>query len=230
MYRYTWLLWWTTTLLCIQQFHQWWKPDTTLCIQKMGYKGINLSLSPNNVLSSKDYTFSWYKDSLGAVNMLCYYNEKREEVHSRLDIIRQCLENRTLSLINLTSHYSGTYYFESFYTFDTGLWKPDVCYNVTVHSTYQTYIHTTISFRSPIPTHNLLTALASLTSTNITHTAVYYAASNVKAQHDTATPHTTWIIPLVVIITIIGLICFKFPQKAWNKFTQYRYNGMIAAA
>lgn len=170
MYRYTWLLWWTTTLFRIQQFHQWWKPDTTLCIQKTGYKGQNISLFPSNIPSSQYYTFSWYKDSLRVFNMLCY-----------------------------------------------------------VHSTYQTYTHTTILFHPLTSTHNSLTMLSSLTSTNLTHTAVHYAAINVKAQHDTATSHTIWIIPLVIIITIIVLICFKFPQKAWNKLIQYRYSGMPAA-
>lgn len=229
MYRYTWLLWWTTTLFRIQQFHQWWKPDTTLCIQKTGYKDQNISLFPSNIPSSQYYAFSWYKDSLRVVNMLCYYNEKHEEIYSELNIIRQCLGNHTLLLINLTSHYSGTYYFESFYTFNTRARKPDVCYNVTVHSTYQTYTHTTILFHPLTSTHNSLTMLSSLTSTNLTHTAVHYAAINVKAQHDTATSHTMWIIPLVIIITIIVLICFKLPQKAWNKLIQYRYSGMLAA-
>lgn len=84
MYRYTWLLWWITILLRIQQFYQWWKPDTTSCIQKTGYEGQNLSLPPSNALSSKDYTFSWYKDLLKALNMLCYYTEKLEEIDSQI--------------------------------------------------------------------------------------------------------------------------------------------------
>ncbi|AKI09916.1 membrane glycoprotein UL9 [Human betaherpesvirus 5] len=228
MYRYTWLLWLTTTLLCIQQFHQWWNPDTTLCIPKTGYGGQNLSLPPKSIPQSKDYTFSWYEDSLNSVNMLCFYNEKYEQVYNKLHITRQCLGNHTLLLINLTTHHSGIYYFECFYTFNTKVWKPNVCYNVTVHPTHQTYIHTTTLFHLPISTRNSLT-ISSFTSTNFTHAAVHHAASNVEAQHDTATPHTMWIIPLVVIVIIV-LICFKFPQKAWNKFTQYRYSGMLAAA
>ncbi|AKI23280.1 membrane glycoprotein UL9 [Human betaherpesvirus 5] len=228
MYRYTWLLWWITILLRIQQFYQWWKPDTTSCIQKTGYEGQNLSLPPSNALSSKDYTFSWYKDSLKALNMLCYYTEKLEEIDSKPDIIRRCFLNHTLFLINLTSHYSGIYYFDSLYTYSWVLRTP-LCYNVTVYSIYQTHIHTTILLYPPTSTYNSLT-ISSFTSTNLTHTAVHYAAGNVEAQHDTATPHTMWIIPLVIVTTIIVLICFKFPQKAWNKFTQYRYNSMLTAA
>ncbi|AKI21281.1 membrane glycoprotein UL9 [Human betaherpesvirus 5] len=228
MYRYTWLLWWITILLRIQQFYQWWKPDTTSCIQKTGYEGQNLSLPPSNALSSKDYTFSWYKDSLKALNMLCYYTEKLEEIDSKPDIIRRCFLNHTLFLINLTSHYSGIYYFDSLYTYSWVLRTP-LYYNVTVYSIYQTHIHTTILLYPPTSTYNSLT-ISSFTSTNLTHTAVHYAAGNVEAQHDTATPHTMWIIPLVIVTTIIVLICFKFPQKAWNKFTQYRYNSMLTAA
>ncbi|AQN73001.1 membrane glycoprotein UL9 [Human betaherpesvirus 5] len=228
MYRYTWLLWWITILLRIQQFYQWWKPDTTSCIQKTGYEGQNLSLPPSNALSSKDYTFSWYKDSLKALNMLCYYTEKLEEIDSKPDIIRRCFLNHTLFLINLTSHYSGIYYFDSLYTYSWVLRTP-LCYNVTVYSIYQTHIHTTILLYPPTSTYNSLT-ISSFTSTNLTHTAVHYAAGNVEAQHDTATPHTMWIIPLVIVTTIIVLICFKSPQKAWNKFTQYRYNSMLTAA
>ncbi|AKI21113.1 membrane glycoprotein UL9 [Human betaherpesvirus 5] len=228
MYRYTWLLWWITTLLRIQQFYQWWKPDTTSCIQKTGYEGQNLSLPPSNASSSKDYTFSWYKDLLKALNMLCYYTEKLEEIDSKPDIIRRCFWNHTLFLINLTSHYSGIYYFDSLYTYGWVLRTP-LCYNVTVYSIYQTHIHTTMLLYPPTSTYNSLT-ISSFTSTNLTPTAVHYAAGNVEAQHDTATPHTMWIIPLVIVTTIIVLICFKFPQKAWNKFTQYRYNSMLAAA
>lgn len=141
-------------------------------------------------------------------------------------------KNHTLILINLTATYSRNYYFQSLKTLGQGIPRPNsLCYNVSVHLTHQTHCHTTtLSLYPPTPVHNSLTISPSLASTNFTHVAVHHAAGNVEAQHKTATPHTTWIIPLVIIITIIILICFKFPQKAWNKFTQYRYSGMLAAA
>ncbi|AFR55005.1 membrane protein UL6/membrane glycoprotein UL9 fusion protein [Human betaherpesvirus 5] len=138
----------------------------------------------------------------------------------------------TVILINLTATYSRNYYFQSLKTLGQGIPRPNsLCYNVSVHFTHQTHCHTTtLSLYPPTPVHNSLTISPSLASTNFTHVAVHHAAGNVEAQHEAATPHTTWIIPLVIIITIIILICFKFPQKAWNKFTQYRYSDMLAAA
>lgn len=208
---------------------------TIPCVLKIGRGGQNMSLPPlNNSLYGNDI-FQWYTDRPTVTNRLCLYQNNEYYVQSNEDISNikwQCTKNHTLILINLTATYSRNYYFQSLKTLGQGIPRPNsLCYNVSVHLTHQTHCHTTtLSLYPPTPVHNSLTISPSLASTNFTHVTVHHAAGNVEAQHKTATPHTTWIIPLVIIITIIILICFKFPQKAWNKFTQYRYSDMLAAA
>lgn len=208
---------------------------TMPCVLKIGRGGQNMSLPPlNNSLYGNDI-FQWYTDRPTVTNTLCLYQNNEYHVQSNEDISNikwQCTKNHTLILINLTATYSRNYYFQSLKTLGQGIPRPNsLCYNVSVHFTHQTHCHTTtLSLYPPTPVHNSLTISPSLASTNFTHVAVHHAAGNVEAQHEAATPHTTWIIPLVIIITIIILICFKFPQKAWNKFTQYRYSDMLAAA
>lgn len=223
-----------TILFCIPKA-QHWNYMTMPCVLKIGRGGQNMSLPPlNNSLYGNDI-FQWYTDRPTVTNTLCLYQNNEYHVQSNEDISNikwQCTKNHTLILINLTATYSRNYYFQSLKTLGQGIPRPNsLCYNVSVHFTHQTHCHTTtLSLYPPTPVHNSLTISPSLASTNFTHVAVHHAAGNVEAQHEAATPHTTWIIPLVIIITIIILICFKFPQKAWNKFTQYRYSDMLAAA
>nr|ACV65856.1 membrane glycoprotein UL9 [Human betaherpesvirus 5]ACV66134.1 membrane glycoprotein UL9 [Human betaherpesvirus 5] len=225
---------WMTILFCIPKA-QHWNYMTIPCVLKIGRGGQNMSLPPlNNSLYGNDI-FQWYTDRPTVTNRLCLYQNNEYYVQSNEDISNikwQCTKNHTLILINLTATYSRNYYFQSLKTLGQGIPRPNsLCYNVSVHLTHQTHCHTTtLSLYPPTPVHNSLTISPSLASTNFTHVTVHHAAGNVEAQHKTATPHTTWIIPLVIIITIIILICFKFPQKAWNKFTQYRYSDMLAAA
>lgn len=225
---------WMTILFCIPKA-QHWNYMTIPCVLKIGRGGQNMSLPPlNNSLYGNDI-FQWYTDRPTVTNTLCLYQNNEYYTQSNEDISNikwQCTKNHTLILINLTATYSRNYYFQSLKTLGQGIPRPSsLYYNVSVHLTHQTHCHTTtLSLYPPTPVHNSLTISPSLASTNFTHVAVHHAAGNVEAQHNTATPHTTWIIPLVIIITIIILICFKFPQKAWNKFTQYRYNSMLAAA
>ena len=223
-----------TILFCIPKA-QHWNYMTMPYVLKIGRGGQNMSLPPlNNSLYGNDI-FQWYTDRPTVTNTLCLYQNNEYHVQSNEDISNikwQCTKNHTLILINLTATYSRNYYFQSLKTLGQGIPRPNsLCYNVSVHFTHQTHCHTTtLSLYPPTPVHNSLTISPSLASTNFTHVAVHHAAGNVEAQHEAATPHTTWIIPLVIIITIIILICFKFPQKAWNKFTQYRYSDMLAAA
>lgn len=229
MFRYALLLRWITIILCTRKSN-YWNYISTPCTSIVGYSGQNISLSPVNKLSVKDDAFQWYIDKPRVTNALCIYqnNECSVQPNENAPNIKwQSVQNHTLILINLTTTYSRNYYFNSFETLGVTIAKYNtLCYNVSVHSAYQTHCcTTTLSMYSPTPVHRSYT----LTSTNFTHVAVHYTAGNVEAQHDTATPHTMWIIPLVIVITIIVLICFKFPQKAWNKFTQYRYNSMLAA-
>lgn len=222
-----------TILFCIPKA-QHWNYMTMPCVLKIGRGGQNMSLPPlNNSLYGNDI-FQWYTDRPAVTNTLCLYQNNEYHVQSNEDISNikwQCTENHTLILINLTATYSRNYYFQSLKTLGQGIPRPNsLCYNVSVHFTHQTHCHTTtLSLYPPTPVHNSLTISPSLASTNFTHVAVHHAAGNVEAQHEAVTPHTTWIIPLIIIITIIILICFKFPQKAWNKFTQYRYSDMLAA-
>lgn len=222
-----------TILFCIPKA-QHWNYMTMPCVLKIGRGGQNMSLPPlNNSLYGNDI-FQWYTDRPTVTNTLCLYQNNEYHVQSNEDISNikwQCTENHTLILINLTATYSRNYYFQSLKTLGQGIPRPNsLCYNVSVHFTHQTHCHTTtLSLYPPTPVHNSLTISPSLASTNFTHVAVHHAAGNVEAQHEAVTPHTTWIIPLIIIITIIILICFKFPQKAWNKFTQYRYSDMLAA-
>lgn len=223
-----------TILFCTPK-SQHWNYMTIPCVLKIGRGGQNMSLPPlNNSLYGNDI-FQWYADRPTVTNTLCLYQNNKYHVQSNEDISNikwRCTKKHTLILINLTATYSRNYYFQSLKTLGQGIPRPNsLCYNVSVHLTHQTHCHTTtLSLYPPTPVHNSLTISPSLASTNFTHVAVHHAAGNVEAQHEAATPHTMWIIPLVIIITIIILICFKFPQKAWNKFTQYLYNSMLAAA
>lgn len=222
------------TILFYTSKSQYWNYMTIPCTPTVGYGSHNISLHPLNNSLFQDDVFEWYIDKPMVTNKLCLY-QSNERIKSNLDspnIMWQCTDNRTLILMNLITTYSRNYYFQSFKYLGQGVPKPNnLCYNVSVHFTHQTHCHTTTSsLYPPTSVHDSLEISQSFTSTNFTHTAVHYAAGNVEAQHDTATSHTMWIIPLVIVITIIVLICFKFPQKAWNKFTQYRYSGMLAAA
>lgn len=234
MTRYIWLFSWITILTYVQRSYHW-NYMRTQCSPKIGHGNQNISLPPLNNSLLQDDVFEWYIDRPTVTNILCIYYHNEYRVKSNEDILYikwQCTENHTLNLINLTEIYGRTYYFQSFKTLGQGTLKPNtLCYKVSLHSTHQIHYYTTTLSPYPSkPTQKSPKTLLSLTPTNFTHIAVHYAAGNVEAQHDTATSHTMWIIPLVIVITIIVLICFKFPQKAWNKFTQYRYSGMIAAA
>ena len=233
MSTYTWLSPWITILIYAQKSLHW-NYITTSCTPRVGYSGQNISLLPISNSLSEDDNFEWHVDTPRVTNRLCLYQHKRHiesDTKYISNIMWQCLENHTLILINLTTSYNRRYYFESFKSRGWGIPKINsICYNVSVHSVHQTHCCTTTSMNSHIPVRSSYTTLSLSTSTNFTHTAVHYAAGNVETQHNTATPYTMWIIPLIVTITIIVLICFKFPQRAWNKCTQYRYSGMLAAA